>query len=110
MAVGNGWDINVIQRNNEMNVLHSCHNSLCVNPDHLHLGTQRENLQEMKDAGREKKVKGIKNHKSKTNDNDVSKIRRLHENGFTMREIGNIFNLQSSTICYIVNKKTWGHV
>jgi hypothetical protein len=29
-----------------MNVLHKCRNRHCVNPDHLYLGTQRENLRD----------------------------------------------------------------
>ena len=35
-----------------MMVLHSCHNALCVNPAHLHLGTHAENMAEMRAAGR----------------------------------------------------------
>lgn len=35
-----------------MFVLHSCDNPLCVNPGHLRLGTQPENIQDQIDRGR----------------------------------------------------------
>lgn len=39
-------------------VLHSCHNRLCVNPDHLRLGTHEDNMQEMAEAGRARQGRG----------------------------------------------------
>jgi hypothetical protein len=33
-------------------VLHTCHTTWCVNPDHLYIGTPRENTQDMFRAGR----------------------------------------------------------
>lgn len=33
-------------------VLHDCDNPSCINPDHLTLGTQADNLKQMKDRGR----------------------------------------------------------
>tara|TARA_Y100000296_G_scaffold66371_1_gene78376 strand:+ start:2055 stop:2456 length:402 start_codon:yes stop_codon:yes gene_type:complete len=35
-----------------MVVRHSCHNKKCVNPDHLSLGTQKENIMDSLKAGR----------------------------------------------------------
>lgn len=37
--------------------LHSCDRPCCCNPDHLHLGTQQQNIQEMYDRGRRKRAR-----------------------------------------------------
>lgn len=37
-----------------MNVLHKCDVPACINPDHLYLGTQRENVRDMMERGRAK--------------------------------------------------------
>lgn len=46
------WEINVGPIPNGMFVLHKCDNPPCVNPDHLFLGTQKDNLLDARKKGR----------------------------------------------------------
>jgi hypothetical protein len=53
------WIIHNGQIPEKMVVMHTCDNPGCVNPDHLRLGTQRENMQDMYAKGRNR-TKGRK--------------------------------------------------
>lgn len=45
------WMIHHGRLPDQPNVNHTCHNKLCVNPEHLQTGTQREKLVAMQQAG-----------------------------------------------------------
>jgi len=41
------WELINGEIKNGLHVLHKCHNKLCVNPDHLYLGTYQDNMADL---------------------------------------------------------------
>lgn len=92
-------------------VLHSCDNSRCVNPAHLHLGTQWDNIHEMLDRGRDKPPRGATHHWTKLTENDVVAIRTLHATGkYTYRQLGDMYQVNKCTVGLIIRGKNWRHL
>src|SRR5690348_11100206 len=62
-----------------MNVLHKCDVRNCVNPDHLFIGTQLDNMRDMVSKGRWRPsgVMGESHGNSKLSEADVTEMRRL---------------------------------
>lgn len=93
-------------------VYNKCDNSLCINPEHLFLGTKIENGPNQK--RRNKQVKGSKTKgasKSKLTENKVMEIKKLlFEQEFTIAEIAKLFGVSPSTIGGISRGVTWMHV
>jgi hypothetical protein len=90
-----------------MYVLHSCHTPACVNPDHLRVGTQKMNMQDMVDAGRQSRQKGSACGRAKLTEADVIEIR---EDPRIQREIAADYGVNTSTIGFIKTRRSWGHV
>lgn len=81
-------------------VMHTCDNSLCINPSHLTVGSQRDNLMDMVLKGR---------NKGKLNPEDIPRIRSMIPNR-TQREIATEFGVSQSTISLIKIGKSWAYV
>jgi len=75
-------------------VLHRCDNRKCVNPDHLFLGTNQDNVKDM-DA---KKRRGTK---CKVTLAQAVEIRRLLADRWTQREVGELFGIDQTTVSRI---------
>lgn len=90
-------------------VMHSCDNRQCVNPNHLSIGTQKENMQDMARKGRGKSpaLNGEKNPMSKLTTDKVSAIRDLCANGHTQSKVAKEFNVSPMTVSRIVRKELW---
>lgn len=89
-------------------VCHRCDRRICVNPSHLFLGTQAENMADMVSKGRS--LRGSKHNKAVLNEADILAIRAQRAAGLTLREIANAFNVSTSTVGMIVAGQTWRHV
>lgn len=99
---------------NGMLCLHDCDEPRCVNPNHLHLGTQKENMKEMRERGRandtSKASKGVKHGMAKLNEEQVHKIRELRKEGLSGPKIAAMFNVSNVLIYLICKKKSWKHI
>ncbi len=88
-------------------VCHRCDNPICVNPEHLFLGTQAENIADMKAKGRsgKKLLKGAK--RPKLSKVDVLKILDMAKDGNVTRlEIARMFGITIQTVRRIVNGRS----
>lgn len=115
-----------------LHVCHHCDNPLCVNPEHLWLGTQKDNMRDSVLKGRFKGTLGIKwtkswrenflknlhpankkgeaHHLVKLSNEKVKEIRNLLNKGLKQKEIASKFRVCQSTIARIKRGRLWPHL
>lgn len=81
-------------------VLHSCDNKICTNPNHLFLGTPKDNTLD-------KIKKGRDNSKRKLTIEQVTRIKELLQLGVNMARIARDFNISYGAIRSIKISNTW---
>lgn len=97
-------------------VCHTCDNPACVNPEHLFLGSRKDNSQDMARKGRSPSqrnpeiVQGENHPLAKVTKNDVLEIRRLCQNGHNQDKVAAMFGLKQSQVSNIHRRKTWKHI
>lgn len=96
-----------------MRVLHRCDVRNCVNPDHLFLGTQADNVHDMVNKGRNRTtpVYGEANHLSKLTADRVRQMRaRKQETGASYREIAEAFGVTTMTAYRAIVGQSWSNI
>lgn len=107
-------------------VLHNCPSGdapRCVNPKHLFLGTQQDNVADMIRKGRlvvgkgerhgfilhpEKRPRGERHGNAKLTSEQVEEIRRIYAGGgVTQKEIGKMFGMSNQEISNIIRGAYW---
>lgn len=89
-------------------VRHKCHNSKCVNPNHLETGTQKDNMEDAVEAGRN--TYGDKNGMASLTNEQVREIKNMLNNGVKGRYIAKKFCVSEVVISNIKTGKTWFRV
>lgn len=117
------WEFTVGPIPGGLLVCHACDNPLCVNPEHLFIGTQADNMRDCARKGRTAWRKAAQwpvspgafrcggDHRcAKLSAADVPKIRRMVAEGRSLRQVAALFGVEKTTIHDIARGRRWGHV
>jgi hypothetical protein len=83
-------------------VRHTCHRPLCVNPEHLLVGTQKDNINDMMLAGR-----GATTDGRKLTSKDAVAMIGMRILGYTLQGIGEAFGVGMTTVKNVLRQRTW---
>ena len=93
----------------DMCVCHTCDVRACVNPDHLWIGTQQENIQDAVQKGRMNR--GENNAGSKLQEDQVIEIVNLYKTGnYSQQQLGEMYGVAHTIISGIITGKNWKHL
>lgn len=88
-----------------MDVCHTCDNRNCVNPDHLFLGTRKENMEDCKTKGRTSG--GRRKHLCEST---VQEVRRRLDAGHSPRRVSAQMDVNYHTITAIKRGESYGGI
>lgn len=83
-----------------LHVLHACDTPLCVNPDHLFLGTHQDNMDDCLTKGR--KAKGFRNPRTKLSSEQIAAI---IADPRPQQEIADDYSIHNSYVSQLKNGK-----
>lgn len=104
-------------------VCHHCDNPRCVNPSHLFVGTQIDNIADMDAKGRRapmpqpeptygphKARLGESNGSAKLTNEAVREIRRLAATGSSQSSIARLYGITQVHVSDIIRRHAWRHI
>jgi hypothetical protein len=91
-------------------VLHRCDVRACVNPDHLFIGTNADNMADRNRKGRQAHLHGEADGMAKLTDQAVLSIRMRVACGAVQKDLAEEFNVTPTAIRHVVHRNTWRHI
>lgn len=92
----------------KLHVLHKCDCPSCCNPNHLFLGTAKDNALDA--MSKQRHTHGSKTNTAKLSEVDVATILTLIDKGVRNCQIARMYSLDRSTISRIKTRKRWRYV
>lgn len=90
-----------------LHVLHHCDNPLCVNPVHLFLGTNDDNVADKVAKGRQSCLAGERNPNAKLAPADVAEVKRLRAGGASRKAVAERFGITTAMVTLITRGRAW---
>ena len=97
----------------DMLVCHHCDNTSCVNPQHLYLGTAKDNSNDKVKRGRSNSPVGSRSYLSKLKESDILVIRNaISFDGIEEKanQLAEQYNVKIDCIYDILRRQRWKHV
>ena len=94
-------------------VCHKCDNPSCVNPKHLFIGSNKDNVHDMMKKGRNSLPpihNGKANKQAKIDENKVRELFYLNAQGLSSRKIASKLGISKTTVLNVLNGNIWKHV
>jgi hypothetical protein len=94
-----------------MHVCHTCDNRKCVNPAHLFLGTNADNVADKVAKGRGSRAAGSTNGFAKLTEAQVCEMRQDYaRGGVTYPQLASRYGINQATVGKIITGKQWTHL
>lgn len=105
------WELAHGEILNNLFLCHHCDNPRCVNPTHLFLGTQRDNVLDCFSKGRRIVRRGKELPYTKLTEANVQEIRQRYAIGnITQQKLADEFGVTLANINGIIHRTKWKHV
>lgn len=91
-------------------IRHRCDNGLCVNPDHLEIGTQLDNMRDVRERNPIQRLRGGNHPSSTLSDEQVAEIKRMLRRRIRRKFIAGKFGTSLNIIGFIARGQTWRSV
>jgi hypothetical protein len=91
-------------------ICHRCDNRVCINPDHLFLGTLSDNVADMDAKGRRVMPIGVMHGSAKLTEDDVLSIRAASGGHGLLTDLARSYGVSRTQISNIRQGRYWLHV